>query len=245
MDVKFDKIKQNNIFLASLANRLDENFFMAPSNFDLMEERNGKQGPNSTRLNDFDSNILENNAYHELSDDMLKLEHKIELLENSFAKINSEIEGLESLGETQQIKDLRTRKSAIEKELAVLNKEYGDMGIGAKISSGIASVVNFTSNKKTSALSKTKTFLTKKVLAKISKKFSYSQNMKEALEKLSNINSNVDELITMQTPYGEKVNRYEKLTAYLNKANVIHSQISSNMKDFGNVANATSKSKMI
>jgi len=55
--------------------------------------------------------------------------------------------------------------------------------------------------------------------------------MKEALEKLSNINLSVDELIKMQVPYGETIDRYEKLTAYLNKANVIHSQISRNVND--------------
>ena len=55
--------------------------------------------------------------------------------------------------------------------------------------------------------------------------------MKEALEKLSDINANVDELITMQVPYGETINRYEKLTAYLGKANMLHSRISKNLKE--------------
>ncbi len=234
MDVKFGKIKHSNIFTAtstsspslSVDESSDENIFAKFS-----QKAPDKTFSTTNRMNDYDSNILENNAYQDMPDEMLKIEHKIGLLENSLAKINSEISALESFGETVQIGDIKLRKDAIEKELAELNKKYSDLGIGARISGQIASVVKFTSNKKTNTFSKAKDFLTKKVLAKISKKFNSSQNMKEALEKLSNINSNVDELITMQVPYGETVDRYEKLTAYLNKANVIHSQISKNLKD--------------
>ncbi len=55
--------------------------------------------------------------------------------------------------------------------------------------------------------------------------------MKEALENLSSINTSVDELVNLQIPYGKKIERYEKLTAYLNKANVIHAQITKNMNE--------------
>lgn len=229
MDVKFGKVKPSN-FLASSSTRSDVNFF------ETAPEQNKKNSPKensapTSRMNDFDSNILENNAYQALSDEMLKLEHKIGLLETLLSKLNSEIDALESLGHNIQIADLIYRKQKAENELAELNKKYSELGLGAKISGQIASVVNFSSSKKQTKFSKIKTFIFKKVLSKISKRFDYSQTMKEALDKLSNINSNVDELITMKVPYGETINRYEKLTAYLNKANIIHSQISKNMDE--------------
>lgn len=70
--------------------------------------------------------------------------------------------------------------------------------------------------------------------------------MKDSLEKLSSINSSVDELVTMQVPYGEMEKRYEKLTAYLNKANSIHSEISNNLNSINkDVSPSNLKSKMI
>lgn len=227
MDVKFGKLS-NNFFTSSSAITTDENFFINAAKIITPQ----KNQANSNRLNDYDSNILENNAYQELDDVMLKLEHKIEILESSLSKINKQIAALESFDESIQVNQLIIRKKAIEEELIEFNKKYSELGLSAKISGQIASVVKFTSKKRVTTFSLTKDFLAKKVLAKISKKFNYSQNMKEALEKLSNINTNVDELITMQTPYGETINRYEKLTAYLNRANVIHSQISKCLKNF-------------
>lgn len=222
MDVKFGKLSAN-MFNSSAA-QVEGNFFAT-----IPKTTPKEQAPsNSNRLNDYDSNIMENTAYREVDDEMLKIEYRINILEELLSKIKKEIEDMADFGNVSVLNQLITRKIAIEKELAELNKKYSELGLGAKISGQIASVVNFTSKKKSTPLSKTKTFLFKKVLGKLSKKFKYSQNIKEALEKLSNINSNVDELITMQVPYGETINRYEKLTAYLSKANLLHSQISQN-----------------
>lgn len=229
MDVKFGKIKpNNNIFFESPANNSDDNFFASSPNF----EWNGNKQENSTlgsRINDYDSTILENNAYQAISDEMFKIEHKIEILETTLSKLDNEIETLQSLGYSVQISNLKDRKQKIELELAELNKKYSELGLSAKISGQIAAAVSLKSHKKNTIFSKVKFFLSNKILAKISKKFNYSQTMKEALENLGNINLSVDELVKMQVPYGETLNRYEKLTAYLNKANSIHSQISKNL----------------
>lgn len=228
MDVKFGKVKpNNNIFLNSSATSSDENFFISNSN---SKQDNSKQNQSfSPRINDYDSNILENNAYQLLSDEMFKIEHKISNLENTLSKICNEQEALQTLGAYMQVEELEERKQKIKIELAELNKKYSELGLSAKISGQIANVVNLSSNKKMNIFSRTKTFISKKILAKISKKFDHNQTIKEALANLSNINLGVDELIKMQIPYGETKKRYEKLTAYLNKANTIHSQISKNI----------------
>ena len=54
--------------------------------------------------------------------------------------------------------------------------------------------------------------------------------LSDSLEQLSDISKSVDELIDMNVPYGEKIQNYEKLTAYLNRANVIHSQIAKTLR---------------
>lgn len=229
MDVKFGKIKpQNNIFLTSLAPTSDENFFSQNSK-PKQEEKKQKSSASGSRMNDLDSNILENNAYQELPDEMFKIEHKMGLLEENISKLNNEIETLESLGYGIQVYNLKSQKEKLEKELAQLNEKYSKLGLSSKISGQIASVMSFTSRKKINILSRVKRFVSKKILAKLSKRFNFSETMKEALDNLSNINFSVDELIKMKSPYGETVRRYEKLTAYLNKANLIHSQISKNI----------------
>lgn len=231
MDVKFGKIKpQNNIFLTSLAPVSDENFFSSNSK-SKKEEKKQQPFSSGSRMNDLDSNILENNAYQELPDEMFKIEHKMGLLEESISKLNNEIETLESLGYDIQVYNLKSQKEKLEKELTQLNAEYSKLGLSSKISGQIASAMSFTSRKKINIFSRAKRFVSKKILAKLSKRFNFSETMKDALDNLSNINYSVDELIKMKAPYGETVKRYEKLTAYLNKANLIHSQISRNIND--------------
>lgn len=237
MDVKFGKLRPKSIFSNSLNIHVEENIFASnpysetkettKSNFPTNSQVNSQSGSNlGKRINDFDSNILENNAYKNIPDDMLKLEYEIGILEGSLAKLTSEVEALESLGDAIQISDLKERKRKIEEALAQLNKKYSELGLSAKISCQIASAVGFTSKRKPRLFSQIKGFVVSKILVKLSKKFGYNQAMKESLAKLANINANVDELINLQVPYGETLNRYEKLTAYLNKANAIHSSIS-------------------
>ena len=54
-------------------------------------------------------------------------------------------------------------------------------------------------------------------------------DLSDSLDTLKSINQNVDELIAMKVPYGETTASYEKLTAYLYRANKIHSQITKSM----------------
>lgn len=230
MDVKFGKIRpnNNNFFACSLLEGKGENFFASTS--EQHPNKQNQQKPSSgTRINDYDSKILEDNAYQEMTDELFKIEHKIGLLEESLSKIDNEIVTLESLGYDIQINELKSRKEKLEKELIQLNEQYSNLCLSAKISGKISSVVNSTSKSK-NFISKIGNFISRKILAKFSKKINYSQMMKDALQNLSSINSSVDELIQMQAPYGETLKRYEKLTACLNKANMIHSQIIKNTK---------------
>lgn len=229
MDVKFGKIRPNssNFFAEPMVNSSAENFFASASN---TNSQNPKQEThsNGTRMNDYDSKILEEHAYLDMEDEIFKLEHKMGLLEDNLSKIDNEIDTLESLGYDIQIYDLKARRQKMEEELKEVNRKYEELCLSSKISGKISSVVRGASGGKRRSIAKIKGFISKRVLAKLSKKINYVQVMKDALENLSNINSSVDELVQMQAPYGETVKRYEKLTACLNKANMIHSQIIKN-----------------
>lgn len=229
MDVKFGKIRANNNIFLGASNRGEENFFETAPEVKWPVFGFLKPKP-SIRMNNFDSNILENNAYQTLPDEMFKMEHKMGLLEQNIKKIETEIETLESLGYDIQLYGLRERKYKIENELAELNKTYSELCLSTRISGQIAYVVNQKKLRKLNWLKKAKKFLVKNIFSKLFKKFGYSQTIKESLANLSSINSGVDELINTQAPYGENVARYEKLTAYLSKANMLHLQINKNVK---------------
>lgn len=231
MEVKFGKLRlhNGNSFGNAIETESAENIFAA-SNVNPSNNNPPKKQPESgTRINDYDSTILEKNAYQALPDELFKLEHRINTLEEALTKINNEINTIEGLNYDIQIYDLKNRKHLIEQELIELNKKYSSFDIGAKISGRIVSVISSSPDKKEGLVSTAKKIITKNVLAKFSKTVNYNQTMKEALKNLNNINTSVDELIQMQVPYGENVSRYEKLTAYLNKANLIHSTISKNI----------------
>lgn len=230
MDIRFGKVKpKGNFFTESSSEDSKVNIF-SQQGFGSKDERRG-QAFKGQRLNDYDSNILESNAYQTIPDEMFKLEHKIGLLEESLTKIDNEIRTLESFGYGIQVFELKNRRTKIEEELKELNEKYSGLSLSSKISGHIASAVNLASNKNNNVFSRFKKFFSKKILAKLSKKIDYSQKMREALDSLSEINLSVDELIQMQAPYGETVNRYEKLTAYLNKANLLHSKITLNVDE--------------
>lgn len=237
MDVRFGKIKATGETYQNPHKQnfesfesSEENFFNA---FQHRQNNSENQQPQKNnvvplRLNDLDSNILENKAYNDMPDKILKLEHKISNIENAVNKITRDIQTLENLGYDIQLYDLKDKRSKLEEELARLKQEYSEQDLSAKFSNGIASALNL-AGKHTNFIDNFKHLFANKVLVKVSKNFKYAQTMKEALENLSNINDSVDELIKMQVPYGENLARYKKLTAYLNKANCIHAEIAGKM----------------
>lgn len=76
---------------------------------------------------------------------------------------------------------------------------------------------------------KIQSFISRQILAKVSKKVNSVVTLSDSLEQLSEISKSVDDLVDMNVPYGEKVQNYEKLTEYLNQANMIHSKISKSL----------------
>lgn len=231
MEVKFGKLRSSNNFFAAPVSKTGEdelwNFEDNKQNQN-QEKQEQNEKKSGIRLNDYDSNLLSNSAYQTMPDEAFKMELRINALEEIINKINNEIETLENLGYDIQLNALKERKSKLENELAELSERYEKLGFGSKISGQIASAVNSASSQKSSILGKLNALLNF-LFSRMSKKFDCTQKMNLALTSLDKINLNIDELVKMQAPYGETFNRYEKLTIYLNQANLLHSQISKNL----------------
>ena len=193
-----------------------------------IEEESTTISPLYHRLNDLDSVIMEEKAYLDINDHMLKLEYRINLLEDEIKSVDESISDAKLIGNIQDVDIFTIKKREIEEELKILSKKYEELDLSTKLSGEIASVLKRRPKKNFNIFGSVGHFV-KFILAKISKKFSSNQNLKFSLQKLYNINKNVDELVNMQTPYGEGGIHYERLTDFIGHANKIHYQISKNL----------------
>ena len=106
----------------------------------------------------------------------------------------------------------------------VMKEEFSKRNLAEKIAGSAIK-----GSKKESVITRMQKFISKKIISKVSKKFKSIMDLSDSLDTLRSINQNVDELIAMKVPYGETTASYEKLTAYLYRANKIHSQITKSM----------------
>ena len=133
----------------------------------------------------------------------------------------------ENIGNVWQKADILTmRKHSCQSTLKELYAKYNKSDVTTKLSGGLTAILNNKPTFISDTLSTCADFISEKILTKISKKYSSGQDIKQALSKLETLNKNVNELVTMQMPYGEADERYDMLSEYLNRANVIHFNIS-------------------
>ena len=168
------------------------------------------------KINGYDSSLL--NDKPSTQADKLNLEYRINEKQSLITALNGKIKNAEIYGTQSEFLSLKVRKQRLEKELSELTKQNTD-------------TLNLRKNETRKNiqipwLKKTQTFLSRHVLAKVSKKYNSIVFLSDSLEKLSDISKNVDALVDMKVPYGEKNDNYEKLTEYLSTANKIHSEIS-------------------
>ncbi len=202
----------------------ESNWFLTPQTLTI-----SNLVTNPHRLNDLDSNILEEKAYVNIEDESLKLEYKIEDKERVLKDLNGKIKIADKVGNQQDLFSLRIKKQRVEGELRELYKEYAGKDLPSKLSDGINNIASSANKRKMPVINAIKKFIKRHVLARVSKRFKSIVALGDSLDTLATINQNVDELIKMKTPYGETSQNYERLTEYLYKANKIRSQISKSM----------------
>ena len=204
----------------------DNNFFLQPEEIHPI---NGQTEP-QRRLNDYDYNILKEDAYKDVTDEIFKLEYKISKTEEELKSIENEIQAAKDVRDFNKVEFLFNRKKQLQEDLNGLIEIYNDTSLSAKISGGITNMLSPKVKENFSGMKKLFGIFSDALIAKLPKRFSSALELKKSLAKLENINKSVDELMTMQTPYGEAIDKYEKLTKYITRANTIQAQISKSLK---------------
>ena len=201
----------------------DNNFFMQSDNLPI---RGIVQPETSRHLNDYDSNILKEDAYRDVNDELFKLEYKISRIEEEIRDLDKQIQSANSIQDYFLADSLYNRKKQLEDDLKTLTDYYKEASLSAKISGGFASKIKdgFASFKQ-KYIGYYESFV-----SKLPGKFSYFLTIKSSLGMLESINKSVDDLMNCQYPYGEANDRYEQLSKYIAKANSIQSNIYKFMK---------------
>lgn len=205
----------------------DNNFFINEENPNTSSFR---QSVSAKRLNDYDYNILKDEAYKDISDDIFKLEYKISQMEEDLKTLDIQIKTAQEINDFVTIQKLTEKKNILIYDLSKIKNDYHDKSVSTKLSSGISDVI---SNNNLGNLFKIKPILNKFInftLSKIPTKLSNFLEFKQSLDTLKNISKNVDDLMTMQIPYGEADLKYQQLSKYIVKANIIQSEISKHLR---------------
>ncbi|MBR1775898.1 hypothetical protein IJ750_02340 [bacterium] len=215
-----DLFNKNNI--TNQDSKLNNNFFLHKNNTPSFQNMNDS----TKHLNDYDANILEEDAYKKINDDLFKLEYKISKSEDDIKEIENQIQAAKEIQDFELAQSLFLRKKQLETELSEFVSKYNSASLSAKISGGITSQIKTKSN----ALKNTLNNVARIFFSILPGKISNFIEIKNSLSTLESINKSVDELISLQVPYGEASDRYEKLSKYITKANTIQSSISKHLK---------------
>ena len=182
------------------------------------------------RLNDYDFNLLKEDAYKEVSDDLFKLEYKISKTEAEIKNLDIQIQLAKDINNEILIEDLTLRQSILKEDFEVLLAMYNDKSLSAKITD---KVFNFFGNKTNNSIKEFKSkinLFSESFLQKLPKPIASVIELKKSLAKLENINKSVDELMSLKIPYGENIDKYSQLSQFIIKANSIQAEISNYIK---------------
>lgn len=224
-------------------NKISGNIFTQKYNFSKVNPFSGNYNPEQPninalpqkpepvaspvkRLNGYDSTILNQTNFEGSDNEELSIEYRIREKEAVIKDLDSKIKIADNYGTQNEALGLKAKRQRILQELDVLRKQqmYGGRVLGEKKQ---FSHQHFKENMP--VIYKIQSFISRQILSKVSKKVNSVVTLSDSLEQLSQISKSVDELIEMNVPYGEKVQNYEKLTEYLNQANMIHSKISKSL----------------
>lgn len=178
----------------------------------------------SRRLNGYDSTILNKTQFDQNDGEELSIDYRIKEKESTIKDLDAKIKIADTYGTQNESLSLKAKRQRVIQELDTLRKQqlYGGRVLGEKFShEGFKQKMSF--------IYQVQHFISRQILARLSKKIKSIVTITDSLEQLSQISKSVDELIEMNVPYGEKTKNYEKLTSYLSQANQIHSKISKSL----------------
>ena len=119
------------------------------TNFFLMEEipavnYQKTQAEPIRRLNDYDFNLLKDDAYKDVSDDIFKLEYKISKLEDGLKELEAQIQSARAIHDYDLIDELVLRMIALKQEYDELVDIYNEKVLRA--SEGMIYNINIIKN---------------------------------------------------------------------------------------------------
>lgn len=182
------------------------------------------------RLNSLDSTMLEDTAYNVLDDTELKLEKRIENIENNLKAVNEKIVVAETIKDTAALDELNLQRKILQRNLESVQLEYQSKNIDTKMTSVIADILQFPQKCKLEFQKQFKSLFRRSKLIRKFTPIVRSMMVRDTLGKLDKINKSVDELVKMQVPFGEQEARYETLVNHLSRAGALHSQILRELK---------------
>lgn len=207
----------------------DNNFFLSEGDFAVQPQKNVSE--KARRLNDYDFNLLKEDAYKDVTDDLFKLEYKISKVEKELNSFDLQIQSAREIGDYNLIEDLNSRKNLLQEDYEALVAMYNEKSLSARISDKLLNLFGSKLRNEVSNFQKKVSSVSEVILSRMPKQFASVVELKKSLSKLENLNKSVDELISMNIPYGENINKYEQLSKYIIKANSIQSEITRYMKD--------------
>ena len=222
---KNDIFELNKIKTQKLENKSGKNFFensSAPSGF----VSNMEIPENFRRLNDYDFNLLKEDAYKDIDDDIFKLEYKISKAEEEINNLEFQLQSAKDIDDVNLVYDIEKRLKVAKEDYEALIAIYNNKSFSGKITD----IVKTKIDTKFSGIKNNILNISEKIVEKLPAPFSKIFELKKSLTKLENINKSVDELMRLNIPYGENINKYEQLSRYIIKAYSIQSEISNYIK---------------
>ena len=207
----------------------DNNFFMFDENLVFEDSKKLSSEP-SRRLNDYDFNLLKEDAYKDVDSDVFKLEYKIAKTEEDIKTLTNQLILAEEIQDYNLTEDLKTRLEVLKEDYTALLAMYNEKSLSAKITDTISSFLGNNTKSKFTTLKNNLSKFSNKFIDKLPKNLKTILELKKSLETLENINKSVDDLMTLNIPYGEQYNKYEQLSKFIIKANSIQAEISQNIK---------------
>ena len=162
------------------------------------------------KINSLEAEFYAPNTVETVFSHDILLEQKIIKIKKELEVINHKIIAERTYENNDAINPLLAQKNQLQNDLNALIKEYKKIPVGIKIKNKIVYAIKFIF----------KCFSKLNIFADVQlDEFSSNQPFwKKNLQKLNNINKEIDEIMKANTPYGEQEDRYERLSKSLNKA---------------------------
>ena len=178
------------------------------------------------RLNSMDSAMLEESAYIVIDDPELKLERKIENLEQTNKEIKEKLIVADTISDEKSKQELLNQRKLLLNKLENLKIQYNSQNMETRLTGVIARFLKFPEKIKKRIKKGFKRFVrNSKVLSRFTP-LVRAMTVRDTLGRLNKINKSVDELVKMKVPFGEQEERYQTLVNHLSKACSLHAQIS-------------------